>query len=192
MWLLASYLPVVLVLTGFTSEPAIAGGPADAKICERYLPAIAKSEDVPLGVLYAVGLTETGVKGSLHPYALNVEGKTIITYSAADAMSEFRKAKRQGKILIDLGCMQVNFHYHGSNFNSPAEMMDPEKNIVYAARFLKTLHASEGSWAAAVARYHASPRKPQEQHRYICSVIRNLIASDFGGWTPASRAYCRR
>lgn len=179
-------------LTGSISDRAEAAGPADAKICERFLPDIAKSEDVPLGVLYAVGLTETGVKGSLHPYALNVEGKTIITYSQADALKEFLKAKSQGKKLIDLGCMQVNYYYHGSNFNSPTEMMEPEKNIVYAARFLKSLRVSEGSWAAAVARYHASPRKPAEQRRYICSVIRNLIASDFGGWTPASRAYCRR
>jgi soluble lytic murein transglycosylase-like protein len=190
-WLLAICLPLALDLTGFISEASAARGPDDAKICERYLPAIAKSEEVPLGVLYAVGLTETGVKGSLHPYALNVEGRTIITYSQADALREFQKATRQGKVLIDLGCMQVNFHYHGANFDSPAEMMEPEKNIVYAARYLKTLYASEGSWAAAVARYHASPRKPQEQKRYICSVIRNLIASDFGGWTPASRAYCR-
>jgi hypothetical protein len=181
-----------LALTGFTFDRALAAGPADAKICEGYLPAIAKSENVPLGVLYAVGLTETGVKGSLHPYALNVEGKTIITYTATEAMNEFHKAKRQGKILIDLGCMQVNYHYHGADFSSPNEMLEPEKNIVYAARLLKALYASEGSWAGAVARYHASPRKPGEQHRYICSVIRNLIASDFGGWTQASRAYCRR
>lgn len=185
-------LLLALALTGFTSERVLAANPTDAKICERYLPAISQAEDVPLGVLYAVGLTETGVKGSLHPYALNVEGRTIITYSQADALKEFHKAKQQGKKLIDLGCMQVNYHYHGENFNSPSEMMEPEKNIVYAARFLKTLRASEGSWAAAVARYHASPRKPAEQKRYICSVIRNLIASDFGGWTPASRAYCRR
>jgi soluble lytic murein transglycosylase-like protein len=190
--LLASCLLGWLGLTGFISDQAQALSRSDAKICESYLPGIAKAEDVPLGVLYAVGLTETGVKGSLHPYALNVEGRTIITYTQADALREFNKARRQGKKLIDLGCMQVNFHYHGENFNSPAEMMEPEKNIIYAARFLKTLRASEGSWAAAVARYHASPRKPAEQRRYICSVIRNLIASDFGGWTPASRAYCRR
>ncbi len=189
--MLASSLLALAALTGFTSEKAAALPPSDGKICERYLPAIAKSEDVPIGVLYAVGLTETGVKGSLHPYALNVEGDTIITHSAAEAMNEFHKAKRQGKILIDLGCMQVNFHYHGSNFNSPEEMLEPEKNIVYAARYLKSLHEAKGSWTQAVALYHASPRKPAEQHRYLCTVVRNLIASGFGGWTPESRSYCR-
>ena len=30
---------------------------------------------MPLGVLYAVGLTETGRGDSLRPYALNIEGK---------------------------------------------------------------------------------------------------------------------
>jgi len=187
-------LIVSLELMGFICDEADAGARhvSDARICERYLPAIAKSENVPLGVLYAVGLTETGVRGSLHPYALNVEGKTIITNTAAEALNEYMKAKRQGKVLIDLGCMQVNVHYHGSNFGSPGEMLEPQKNIIYAARFLKTLHQSEGSWAAAVASYHASPRKPQEQHRYICSVIKNLIATGFGGWTVESRTYCER
>jgi hypothetical protein len=185
-------LPLLaLVLMGFISEPTAAKAPSDAKICERYLPGIAKSEGVPLGVLYAVGLTETGVRGSLHPYALNVEGTTIITRSAAEAMSAFASAKAQGKKLIDLGCMQVNYHYHGTHFASAAEMLEPQKNIVYAARLLKSLYDKNGSWASAVALYHASPRKPEEQHLYICTIIRNLVASGFGGWTPAAKAYCK-
>jgi glutaminase len=136
-------------------------------------------------------MTETGVKGRLHPYALNVEGTTIITHSAAEAMNVFSTAKTRGKKLIDLGCMQVNYHYHGTHFASAAEMLEPRKNIVYAARLLKSLYDDSGNWASAVALYHASPRKPHEQHLYLCSVIRNLVASGFGGWTPAARAYCK-
>jgi hypothetical protein len=29
---------------------------------------------IPEGILYSVGLTETGRKGSLYPYAMNIEG----------------------------------------------------------------------------------------------------------------------
>jgi hypothetical protein len=178
-------------VTGFISDPCFSKTPADAKLCERFLPSASKKEGVPLGVLYAVGLTETGVKGSLHPFALNVEGKTVITHSAEEALTVFAEARKQGKKLIDLGCMQVNHYYHGKRFASAAEMLEPQKNIIYAARLLKTLHDQHGNWAAAVALYHASPRKPKEQHRYICSVIRNLIASGFGGWTPEAQAYCK-
>lgn len=159
-------------------------------ICEQFLPAISRSENVPLGVLYAVGLTETGNKGSLHAYALNIEGKTVILNSKAEALIAFEKARLSGKKLIDLGCMQVNHYYHGKNFKSPADMLDPQQNIVYAARFLKVLKQQEGSWTMAVARYHASASNTKAQKRYICSVIRNLVTSDFGAWTPESRSFC--
>jgi soluble lytic murein transglycosylase-like protein len=153
---------------------------------------VSRDEQVPLGVLYAVGLTETGRKGRLHPYALNIEGETVFANSKAEALETFEHARQSGKKLIDLGCMQVNYHYHGKNFASPAEMLVPEKNIVYAAKFLKSLHEKQGSWTMAVALYHASPRNTVAQKRYICSVIRNLVASDFGAWTPEAKAYCGR
>jgi soluble lytic murein transglycosylase-like protein len=174
------------------STSSIASADQDSRVCEEILPAVAESEQVPLAILLAVGLTETGKNGVLHPFALNVEGETIITNSKAEALRAFEKAQRDGKILIDLGCMQVNYHYHGSDFSSAAEMLDPEKNIVYAARLLKSLKETEGSWTAAVARYHASPKNRPAQHSYICTVIANLSASGFGSWTPQARSYCGR
>lgn len=151
----------------------------------------AASQDVPLGVLYAVALTETGRRGALQPYALNIEGKTVFTNSKLDALKEFARARRQGKRLIDLGCMQINYHYHGSAFSSVEEMLDPALNVRYAARFLKTLREREGSWAMAVARYHAGPHNNPAQKRYICAVIGNMVVTGFGSWTPQSRKFCR-
>ncbi len=153
--------------------------------------AAAAAEDVPLGVLYAVALTETGKKGKLHPYALNIEGKTVFARTRQEALAEFASARRKGKILIDLGCMQINHHYHGAEFSSVSDMLDPALNVRYAARFLKDLRRREGSWAMAVARYHAGPDNDPAQKRYICSVIRNLVATGFGTWTAASRQFCR-
>jgi soluble lytic murein transglycosylase-like protein len=187
------YAPItatlVILFTCSFNQVSTAG--TDSNVCEQFLSAASSDENVPLGVLYAVGLTETGNKGSLHPYALNIEGKTVFASTKAEAMGHFRKARHDGKRLIDLGCMQVNHHYHGSKFKSPETMLDPQTNIKYAARFLKDLYTSEGSWTAAVARYHASPRNKTAQRRYICSVIRNLVASDFGKWTPESRSFCK-
>jgi hypothetical protein len=142
-------------------------------------------------VLYAVGLTETGRKGSLHPYALNIAGRTVFTSSAEAALQEFAKARQDGVKLIDLGCMQINHHYHGKEFSSVAAMLDPARNVSYAARFLYRLRQQEGSWTMAVARYHAGPNNNPAQKRYICAVIRNLVATGFGNWTPAARKFCR-
>jgi soluble lytic murein transglycosylase-like protein len=160
-------------------------------ICEREMMAASEAEGVPLGVLYAVGLTETGRKGSLHPYALNIEGRTVFAGSPEEALGEFEAARASGKTLIDLGCMQINHHYHGGEFSSAAAMLVPRSNVRYAARFLKQLYAREGSWAMAVARYHAGPDNDPAQKRYICAVIRNLVATGFGAWTPEAKAFCR-
>jgi soluble lytic murein transglycosylase-like protein len=62
-------------------------------------------------------------------------------------------------------------------------MLDPRANVQYAARFLKELRGRQGSWTMAVARYHAGPNNDPAQKRYVCTVIRNMVASGFGNWT---------
>jgi len=164
---------------------------ATPNVCEREMLGAAARHGVPLGVLYAVGLTETGVKGSLQPYALNIEGKAVFADTAADALRRFKAARRAGKKLIDLGCMQINHYYHGGEFTSVDDMLVPARNVDYAARFLKELRQREGSWTLAVARYHAGPNNNPAQKRYVCRVIANLVATGFGAWTGRSRAFCR-
>jgi soluble lytic murein transglycosylase-like protein len=169
----------------------LAGGPAAAaNACESYIVNAAARYDIPPAILYAVGLTETGRKGSLYPYALNIEGRSVFPRTAAEALIEFDRARSEGKKLIDLGCMQINYHYHGDQFRSPREMLDPAKNVDYAARFLKRLHGEHETWSMAVARYHAGPDNNPAQKRYICRVIANLVATGFGRWTPQARNFC--
>ncbi len=188
---LSQALPLVSVLALIAwSNAGRCSAAEENNICEREVIAASEQEGVPLGVLYAVGLTETGRDGSLHAYALNIEGKTVIATSAAEALDRFAAARRQGKKLIDLGCMQINHHYHGSEFASVEAMLNPRLNVFYAAKFLKQLERREGSWAMAVARYHAGPDNDPAQKRYICAVIRNLAITGFGAWTPASRKFC--
>ena len=160
-------------------------------ICEREMMAASEAEGVPLGVLYAVGLTETGRKGSLHPYALNIEGRTVFAGSPEEALGEFEAARASGKTLIDLGCMQINHHFHGDRFASPAEMFDPRKNVEYAASFLARLHARHETWTMAVARYHAGPNNDPAQKRYVCRVIANLVATGYGSWTANAKQFCQ-
>ena len=146
---------------------------------------------IPAGILYAVGLTETGRKGSLQPNALNIEGKALFPKSRAEAVAAFNDARRQGRKLIDLGCMQVNHHYHAGNFRGVEDMLNPHRNVDYAARFLASLHARHATWSMAVARYHAGPDNDPAQKVYVCRVIANMVAVGFGKWTDNARAFCR-
>ena len=163
---------------------------ASTGVCEREISAAAIKYHVPEGILYSVGLTETGSRGSLQPWSLNIEGKAKFAGSADDAIAAFQEAKLQGAVLIDLGCMQINHHFHGEHFGSVAEMLDPRKNVEYAAKFLAQLHAKHVTWTMAVARYHAGPNNDPAQKMYVCRVISNLVATGYGNWTPQAQTFC--
>lgn len=147
---------------------------------------------IPIGILYAVGLAETGHKNSLQPFAMNIGGKAVFMPSAAAALARFQQEQARGVKLIDLGCMQINYHFHASAFPSVMAMLDPASNVDYAARFLKRLRGREGSWTMAVARYHAGPDNDPAQRRYVCRVIGNMVAAGFGNWTSEARIFCNK
>ncbi|MGO9544060.1 MAG: transglycosylase SLT domain-containing protein [Rhodomicrobium sp.] len=163
----------------------------EANLCEREMTQAAAKYGVPLGVLFAVGLAETGVGGTLHAYALNLEGNTVYSLGKAEAIKRFNAARAGGMKLIDVGCMQLNYYFHGEHFASVADMFDPHKNVDYAARFLSELKRREGSWTMAVARYNAGKNNDPAQKRYVCRVLDRLVESGFGAWTAGSSAFCR-
>jgi soluble lytic murein transglycosylase-like protein len=164
----------------------------DARPCEREMARAARLHGIPLAILYAVGLTETGRRGNLYPYALGAEGQTVFAKNMDDAMASFEAMRHRGVKLIDLGCMQINHYYHGDKFTSVRAMFDPARNVDYAARFLKELKQREGSWTMAVARYNAGPNNQPAQKRYICHVVDHLVSSGFGAWTEKARSFCQQ
>lgn len=177
----------MIALLAFTSD-ALAIGYQGA--CEREIQSASKKYGVPVGILYSVGLTETGRKGKLDPFAMNVEGKAVFSASTDDALTAFEAARRNGAKLIDLGCMQINHYFHGEHFASAREMFDPKRNVEYAAMFLRNLHNRHETWTMAVARYHAGPNNDPAQKRYVCRVISNLVATGYGKWTENARNFC--
>lgn len=177
----------LLVLVSFISDAAYAASRID---CERQIQAAAGQYAIPEGILYSVGLTETGRKGSLSPYAINIEGKAYFPQSLPEAYQLVEQARSNGAKLIDIGCMQINVYFHGEEFNSIAEMFDPAKNVAYAAKFLRRLHDRHETWTMAVARYHAGPNNDPAQQRYVCRVISNLVATGYGQWTQNARNFC--
>jgi soluble lytic murein transglycosylase-like protein len=178
---------VGICLSGLLSAQAMAA--ADGP-CEREMALAAERHGVPLAVLYAVALNETGRGGKLHAYALNVAGKAVYASSLAAAVRSFEEARASGHQLIDVGCMQINHYWHAQEFASVKQMFDPGTNVDYGAQFLRQIYRQEGSWARAVAIYHAGRRNHSAQSRYVCGVIGRLVESGMGAWTDRARAYC--
>jgi hypothetical protein len=170
--------------------PATAFSGVQSGLCEREMARAARAENIPLGVLYSIGLTETGQHGLLQPYALNIDGISMAPTNLPDALALFRKARDKGAKFIDIGCMQINHRWHASRFDSLEAMFDARRNVAYAAHFLKELRAREPSWTLAVARYNAGPDNNGAQKKYVCAVIGNMVRSGLGAWTDNARRFC--
>ena len=113
---------------------------------------------IPSGLLLAIATVESGSK----PYALNIQGKSVIGRNKTEAANLIHEALAKGITNIDVGVMQLNIRWHRENFGSIEEMLDPKKNIEYAASFLLTLYKKYGDWHKAVRLYHSSTA---EYHR---------------------------
>lgn len=153
--------------------------------CMRAIYQTSKSLQIPVDVLGAVALTETGIrkgkKFTPWPWALNVNGKGYIYKSREQAFLAARKFLGQGKTSIDMGCMQMNWRWHKNRFGASVNnALDPLKNVMAAGRFLKEHYKKYGNWTKAIGRYHSGT--PQYASRYLkkASVNRNLMRRAFG------------
>jgi hypothetical protein len=137
-----------------------AGEPADpSALCEAAIVRGAHRGGVPVEVLHAVALTETGRKqdGRMRawPWAINREGKGFWFDSRDEALAFAKASLAQGRVSFDVGCVQINYRWHGHAFPSIEAMFDPEWTATYAAQFLRTLYEERGSWSAAAGAYHS-------------------------------------
>ena len=127
---------------------------------------------IPSGLLKSITSVESGNK----PYALNIEGKTIIANSKEEAARIVRYYQNEGITNIDLGIAQINLRLHGKHFSSISEMLEPKSNLEYAAKFLNELYRKHGSWNKAVRHYHSA--NPEYHRKYS----RKVLIAWLGSW----------
>ena len=131
---------------------------------------------LPRYLLSAIGKAESGRWDEADrvnvawPWTVTAEGEGRFFASAAEALAEVRRLKARKVSNIDVGCMQVNLGYHGHNFATLEEAMDPVANTAYAARFLKSLRETSADWMEAAGRYHSS--QPERNIPYRAKVTR--------------------
>lgn len=141
--------------------------------CEAAALIAARAEGVPERLMRAVALAETGrrLDGAFRPWpwTVNMEGEGRWFDDPDSLLDWVRVRQRQGARSFDLGCFQVNHRWHGDEFDGLEHMLDPESNALYAARFLRELHAETGSWETAAGHYHS--RTPALAERYRSRVM---------------------
>jgi len=171
----------LLVCVALMLDVAGAAAADPAALCERAIVAGARNSGVPQEVLHAISLTETGRAsgGKLRPWpwAVNREGQGFWFQNREEALAFAKKSVAEGRRSFDVGCFQINYHWHGDGFASVESMFDPEVAAAYAARFLQDLHAESGSWSRAAGAYHS--RTPHFANIYRARFDR--ILADLGG-----------
>lgn len=141
---------------------------------------------LPTGLLKAIAICESSKwevnKLSPHPWAVSVNGVPAYFQSKEEAVDEIKRLQKQGVENIDVGYMQINLYYHGKEFSSIEEAMDPIKNIEYGAKLLKQLRARSSSWIEAVSKYHSKRAvlgtKYSEKVIQVWRAIRNEKMND--------------
>ncbi len=152
---------------GRWAVPALPAGPPSGPdpanpgiACRQAIAAAEAAEHVPHELMQAIGRVESG-RPNGHggvdpwPWSINVEGAGHVYATKAQAIAAVLRYEARGVRSIDMGCMQVNLLHHPHAFATLQQAFDPVANAAYAGRFLASLHAATGSWAAATADYHS-------------------------------------
>jgi hypothetical protein len=152
---------------------------ADAGACLAASIRASRETRVPLRLLTALAPVESGRAAQAGwvypwPWTLNINGHGSYHFRSRQAAERHPAALiAAGVDNVDVGCMQVNWHWHGRAFASPAAALTPALNVRYAALLLRAYRAQSGNWAGAVGLYHT--RNAQLADAYRCRVAQALI-----------------
>jgi len=165
-------LLAALWLTLWVSNAAAATSPGtshytaenDLNHCQNSAQINEQEQRLPRMLLSTVSLVETGKwlrstgENVAWPWTVNARGQSRYHRTKNAAIAAVKTLQASGISSIDVGCMQINLHYHPEAFSSLEDAFDPYTNIAYAAVFLKTLRKKGRSWNKAIGYYHSRTR----------------------------------
>ncbi|MCF3630295.1 transglycosylase SLT domain-containing protein [Thalassospiraceae bacterium LMO-SO8] len=170
-WLLAGAL-------GWAPDALAARGQAlenTDEICLEAARAVERREGIPANLLAAIALTESGRfdkesgENFAWPWTVTSQGKGRYFATEAEARAEVEILLSQGVRNIDVGCMQINMHYHWNAFETLDHAFDPAANAAYAAKFLKAKYDETRNWLTAAGQYHS--QTPENFRPYRIKVL---------------------
>ncbi len=169
--------------------------------CLNFTEKYGKQFNIPDKLLTSISLVESGIKKNNNfvswPWTLNVAGKSMFFDNKNDALSFLKKNYKNKN--IDVGCMQISLKYHINEFDSLENVLDPDTNVKYAAKFLRKLFLKHKRWNEAISRYHSSVPKRKTQYlnrvKNYWSDIRQkkiILHSDYNKRTKEKIEFFRR
>lgn len=153
--------------------------PATTPDCESLATRASREYGVPEGLLIAIARTESGITRQgqtvrAWPWTANIAGKSRYYDTRQEMLADLDRVRAADMSNFDVGCMQLNYRWHGDRFDGLERMLDPETNVTYAARYLRRLFDETGSWEGATRYYHS--RDPDRGAAYLARVSRMQAA----------------
>jgi len=159
---------VLVAISGHQLFASVKATTTGGNICNSATHKAALLTGVPEGILLAISLTETGRRRgerfTAWPWTVNMEGKGYWFGTREKAFAFAQKNFKAGARSFDVGCFQINYKWHGHAFSSIGAMFDPDKNAIYAAKYLLELYREKGNWPDAVGAYHSRTQKFAKQY----------------------------
>lgn len=163
-WLFALFL-------AWAPGAAKGGQLTPGQLCRAAIATAEAEANIPPGLLQALGRVESGRTDpatgefSPWPWTLHAEGRGQFFPDRAAAIAAVEALLARGVRLVDVGCMQVNLHFHPRAFPDLATAFEPLANARYAARFLLELQARSQDWLVAAGHYHSHTPHLAEAYR---------------------------
>lgn len=145
-------------------------------LCDNQVAYVESTRGIPAYLLKSISLAETGRWDKVRqanvawPWTVTALGKGNYFPDKAAALEFVRYLRANAITNIDVGCMQVNLYYHGDEFDSLEDAIDPATNVAYAATFLESLYENTRSWTQAAAHYHSTT--PERAQYYKMKVLK--------------------
>ena len=137
---------------------------------------IAAEKEIPVELFYAIALAESGKTipstGSRRPWpwTLNIAGEGLYFSSRWEAWRARDESLRAGQDSVDIGLMQVNWHFHRARLGNTWLALDPTHNLSVGADILNDCYKKRRDWWASVGCYHAPGDQPRAK-RYRARVV---------------------
>ena len=175
--ILLSVWSLTAAVSGLGLSPAALAAPWT--LCADHAVRAEQAHRLPHGLLRAIAKVESGryskTRGEVlaWPWTVTAEGRGRYLPSKAAAIAEVERLRARGIRNIDVGCLQINLHYHPDAFESLEAAFEPATNAEAAARLLVELRGAWGSWTRAVGNYHSNT--PTLSGPYRVKVYRTLF-----------------
>jgi hypothetical protein len=117
-----------------------------------------EATQVPVQLLVAISRVES----SDHPWALNIEGKSIYAKDRQETEHFLKHASDD----VDIGLMQVNYRIWGQHLGlTKDDLLDPYTNA-WAGAVILRFYLSQYPFWEAIGRYHSTNRTRQIEYAW--------------------------